>query len=94
MPQPIPALLTPYVKNTQVFICPSDRTLLPVRGSELYGSYEVNPSLLGLPLEQAKAQPFAWDRQPWHNGGRNLLTIGSRPKWMREKNFAHLRLTP
>lgn len=93
-PRPLPIVLAPYVKNPQVLICPADRTLEPARGSILYTSYEVNDSLLALLLERAQGQPFAWDRQPWHSGGRNVLTLGSRPRWMREKDLDALFIRP
>jgi hypothetical protein len=86
-PEPLPRALFPYVKTWQVFVCPSDpsRPLQP--HSTPYTSYDTNDLLLGLPLEQAQGEAFAWDRQPWHANGRNVLTLGSKPKWVRERDW-------
>ena len=84
--EPMAVALAPYMKNHQILICPSDRSPVPARLSPRYTSYATNDLLLGLPLERVQGEPFVWDTMPWHSNGRNVLTIGSRLTWVRERD--------
>lgn len=88
-----PGPLWPYLKNACVNRCPSDPD--NHRASYAAGahpSYEWNTRLGGLPVAEAARQPLAWDRAPFHRGGRNVAHVPASPgqppiAWQSEAAF-------
>ena len=82
--------LMPYAKNWQLPFCPSDPQCTPLKVAwrpPRHGSYFWNDGLCGKLVDQCKGQPLAWDREPWHNNGRNVAYVDGHVKWLPETRF-------
>lgn len=92
----IPTLSGPfdtYAKNAGIYGCPSDpkhrRNTAVARSS-----YDWNYALAGQLLEEVPMRPLAWDRAPFHRGGRNLTWTSEQatqtPPWLKEGAFQEM----
>jgi hypothetical protein len=62
-----------YAKNCCICMCPNDPSHFRSDFKDHpRSSYDWNYALCGKLLEQQKAQPLVWDREPWHRGQRNV----------------------
>jgi hypothetical protein len=84
--------LDAYLRNASIFFCPSDPSNLDSRGRPIIDrfpepgiSYTWNEAAAGNTLEAMP--PDTWllrDREPWHNGGRNVVDAEGRAMWRPE----------
>jgi prepilin-type N-terminal cleavage/methylation domain-containing protein len=97
------AFMFPYTKNSQVFACPSEPTAskerfqsgrgvnVGQRWTALYSSYQYRS---GLSNDDWGELEIARDWGLWHQGGANVLHLGSSVKWMDRKDLTPLTRSP
>ena len=84
--------LAPYTRNYRIIACPDDSSQQPEERINVpHSSYTWNNALCGKLAKDVPNDLLVWDRAPFHDRGRNLITVsGERAVWVAEKDFAPL----
>jgi Protein of unknown function (DUF1559) len=84
--------LMDYAKNWQLIVCPSDPQYRQGTAWRLHlsSSYLWNDNLCGKLVTECQGQPLVWDREPWHQNGRNVAYVGQNVHWLPEADFQQL----
>jgi len=84
-----PGPLTGYAKNYGLTGCPSDNSRRrPDFAATPHSSYTWNNALCGKLAKDVPNDLLVWDRAPFHDRGRNVITVSGKPRWLSEKDFA------
>ncbi len=102
-----PQRIYPYVKNTQIFVCPNDEAprrypqepreqsyTMNMRANELRLDEVGNAAELGVLFDGDAVYGRAEAGAFRHNQGLYLAYADGHCKWMSEKDFVRLRLAP
>ncbi|MEN6305031.1 MAG: hypothetical protein ABFD96_20025 [Armatimonadia bacterium] len=84
--------LTPYTRNYRLIACPDDPSQSsPDFANSPHSSYTWNNDLCGKLAKDVPDRPLVWDRAPFHDHGRNLISVSVKGVfWRSEKDFTAL----